>query len=372
MKRLLLAGGGHAHMAVLKSLAESPSDALAVTLVTPYPWLTYTGMLPGHIAGHYTLTDVTIDLGALLSRGHVGLSRTTITSLDLARREALCADGTVVEYDALSLDVGSQPYIGAARGVERHAVMVRPLERLVAGWNDVLHRAREGGISAITMVGGGAAGVELALAMEWHLRQECAGPRPHVRILEHGPRIVPEFPVGARWRLLRRLKRARIGVHPDCTVSEVGAGYVRLASGLEFATDAVFWVGGAAGLPWIADSGLATDERGFARTNDLLQSVSHPEVFAAGDCAVEEGHPRPRAGVFAVRAGPALAHNLRAFLEGTPLRAHLPPRRFLSLVSTGDRHAVGAYGPWSFGGRWAWRWKDRIDRRWMEAYRHPG
>jgi selenide,water dikinase len=147
---------------------------------------------------------------------------------------------------------------------------------------------------------------------------------------------------------------------------------VRLRDNIEFASDATFWVAGAAANPIFRDSGLRTDERGYLLVNDCLQSLSHPEVFGAGDCATSLEHPRPKAGVFAVRAGPALAANLRAALAGQPLRAQVTRKRFLALIACGDRRALGVYGPLVFSGRWVWHWKDRIDRRFLARYRVAG
>jgi selenide,water dikinase len=131
----------------------------------------------------------------------------------------------------------------------------------------------------------------------------------------------------------------------------------------------VFWATGAAAPEWIRQSGFATDDHGFMLTNDLLQSPSHPNVFGAGDCVNELGHPLPKAGVFAVRAAPVLAANLMAALAGEPLTPHLPKERYLALISTGEKHAVAAWNGLSWGGRWVWRWKDRIDRRFIARYR---
>jgi selenide,water dikinase len=155
-------------------------------------------------------------------------------------------------------------------------------------------------------------------------------------------------------------------------VAEVGPGFVRLRDNIEFASDATFWVAGAAANPIFRDSGLRTDERGYLLVNDCLQSLSHPDVFGAGDCATSLEHPRPKAGVFAVRAGPALAANLRAALAGQPLRAQVTRKRFLALIACGDRRALGVYGPLVFSGRWVWHWKDRIDRRFLARYRVAG
>jgi selenide,water dikinase len=371
VKRLVLAGGGHAHVEVLRALGAAPRTDVQLTLVSPYPWLTYSGMLPGYIAGHYALEDCTVDLAPLVARAGGTFLQTTATLVSAGARELVCSDGSVLPYDVLSLDVGSQPRLAGIEGVGQHATVVRPLEKLVAGWHELRERARGGGVKAVTLVGGGAAGVELAFAMDHGLRADLGDAAPHVRIISEASTVLPEWPLGARWRARRCLATRGIGVHVDGRVGEVGAGYVRLENGLEYASDAVFWTAGADAPDWLRDSGLATDPRGYVLTNDLLQSPSHPQVFAAGDCAVEQGHPVPRAGVFAVRAGPVLGHNLVAALEGRPLLAHIPKPRYLALLSTGERHAIGAWGPLSFSGRWAWRWKDRIDRTWMARYREP-
>ena len=367
MKRLVLLGGGHAHIEVLRDLAANPDGRIDAVLVTPYPWLTYTGMLPGHIAGHYALEECTIDLAGLVARARARLVLTTASLVSPDANEVVCANGEVIKYDALSLDVGSQPALGEARGVEQHAIVVRPLERLVKGWNDVYSRAARGQVTAVTVVGGGAAGIELALAMSHRLRTTIEDPLPHVRLISDAPGA--GIAAGARRRLVRRMRRKGVGSHVGAAVTEVGRDYVRLANGIEFATDAVFWATGAAAHGWIRDSGLKTDESGFLLVNDLLQSISHPNVFGAGDCVSEMGYPRPRAGVFAVRAAPILAANLRAAIEGRPLLAFLPPRNYLALISTGERHAVGAWDGIAWQGRWAWRWKDRIDRRFVARYR---
>jgi pyridine nucleotide-disulfide oxidoreductase family protein len=369
MKRLLLVGGGHAHLEVLRELARVPDQSYDVTLVTPYPWFTYSGMIPGHIAGHYELDDCTVDLIALAGRAHAALVLTTVSLVSPASNEAICANGTVIPYDVLSLDVGSISSIGRASGVERHAFQMRPLERMVKGWNDVLVRARDGRMASVSVVGGGAAGVELAFAMNHRFQRDLFEIATHVRVIADTPAIVPTMPQGARDRLRRRMLRNGVELQAGSPAIEVGAGYIRLESGLEFATDAVFWATGAAAPEWIRESGFATDERGFLLTNDLLQSPSHPNVFGAGDCVNELGHPLPKAGVFSVRAGPTLAANLRAALDGAALAPHVPKARHLALLSTGSRHAVGTWNGLSWGGGWAWRWKDAIDRAFIARYR---
>lgn len=372
MKRLVLVGGGHAHLEVLRELALHPEVGRHATLVTPYPWLTYSGMVPGLFAGHYDIDQCSVDLAALVERGQGAIAQASAIRVDTTDREVICDNGAAIPYDVLSLDVGTMPFGVDVRGVERHAVVMRPLERAVKGWSDVIVRAREGRIGSVTVVGGGAAGVELALAMEYRLRQELGLAWAHVRIVTNTGLVVPEFPAGARRRLAAKLGRRNIGMHTGSAVTEVGADHVRLEQGLDFASDAVFWATGGAAHPWVRASGFSTDERGFLLTNDRLQSVSHPDVFGAGDCAAVQGRPHAKAGVFAVRAGPILAANVLAAVAGGPLRPHATPARYLALVSTGDRHAVGVWNGFSWEGDWVWRWKDRIDRAFVARYGATG
>lgn len=372
MKRVVLAGGGHAHIEVLRDLAAQPVPQVHATLVTPSPRLIYTGMVPGVIAGHFRLEECAIDLDALARRAGARLVLSAATALEPRARTLRCADGTAIEYDVLSLDVGSQVANADTPGVERHATPARPMERLLAGWGDTLKRAREGTVSSITIVGGGAGGVELALAMEHRLRNECPGHATHVRVITALPQAVPDLAAGARRRLLARLERRNVGCHTNGIVTEVGVDHVRLASGLEFASDATFWATGAAPHAWLRASGLATDAQGFVLTNDNLQSVTDARVFAVGDCATQEGRDYARAGVYAVRAAPILARNLRAAAAGTALARHASSRRYLALVSTGGRHAVAAWSGFATQGAWCWLWKERIDRGFVARYAAAG
>jgi selenide,water dikinase len=369
MKRLVLLGGGHAHVEVLRSFAAEPAAGCEIVLVSPEARQLYSGMVPGFIAGYYTLDDCAIDLVALSQRAAGAFRRTAASLVDPTRREVTLADGAALDYDVLSIDIGARTFTGKATGVERHAVPVRPLEIAVQGWERVRGRAAGGEVRSITMVGGGAAGVELALSMQRRLKDELGEGAPHLRVVTDTAQPLAESASGARARLTRLMGERGIGVHCGSAVSEVGASFVRLESGIEFASEATFWSAGAAAPDLIRDSGFATDDRGFLLTNDFLQSVSHGEVFGAGDCATQRGRERPKAGVFAVRAGPMLAANLRAALAGTPLRAHVTGRRYLALVSAGSSYAVGVWNGFSWEGRWAWKWKDRIDRGFVARYR---
>jgi pyridine nucleotide-disulfide oxidoreductase family protein len=371
VKRLVLLGGGHAHLNVLRDFALRPDEKVSVTLVSPVPIAYYSGMIPGWFAGHYALEECGIDLLTLAGRAHAAFANSAAVLVNPGMRDVILANSQVIPYDVLSIDIGLQPMIGGAKGVSEHAFVVRPFERAIEAWERVRSEALSGRMKSITMVGGGAAGVELALAMEYRLRAQVGGDAPHVRILTDGPVLVPDRSEGVRVRLARILRNRNIGAHVSSAVSEVGPDFVRTASGIQFASDATFWTAGGAAPALIRDSGFRMDRDGYLAVNDFMQSVSHPEVFGVGDCATNTNNARPKAGVFAVRAGPTLASNLRAALAEDLLSTHASSARYLSLISAGDRRAVGSWGPLSWQGKWVWRWKDRIDRRFVALYKEP-
>ena len=329
MRRILLVGGGHAHAWVLR--AGVPGE---VTLVTPYPHHTYSGMLPGFVAGHYALDEIRIDVARLAARAGARLILGRVAALDAANRRVRLEDGAELEYDLASLDVGS----GSAAPV--YALGAKPFEPFMEQWLEAKDRAR-----SIAVVGAGAAGVELAMA---------AAHRTSARVALFSDR--PMFRAGLARRIARQL--ARNGV-------ELRTG-VAFTDGVRDGYDLVIWTAGAAPLPWLRDSGLAVDERGFVLVDEQLRSVSHPEVFAAGDCATLRDAAHPKSGVFAVRHAPVLAANL----DGAD-RRYVPQRRALALISCGERYAIADWNGLSVEGAWVWRWKDRIDRRWVEGFRAP-
>jgi NADH dehydrogenase FAD-containing subunit len=228
-------------------------------------------------------------------------------------------------------------------------------------WASLLELAQTRSLSVV-LIGGGAGGVELAMSLQYRL-----GERARVSLVTGGPPPLPNYSDKVRARARRNMKQLGITVLED-SCSEVGASHVRLASGARLVCDAPLMAIGSSAPAWLRGSGLALDEQGFVATGATLQSTSHPEVFAAGDVASRIDAPRPKSGVYAVRAGPPLALNLRRFVGGGELRPHVPQPRSLNLLACGKRHAVASYGDWSAEGRWVWWWKDFIDRRFVKRF----
>lgn len=362
MKHLLLLGGGHAHVHVLKVLAEQALPGARVTLVSPYAAQTYSGMVPGYVAGHYTLADCTIPLAPLAARARVNLVEGAAVAVDAGKRVVMLANGQSLQYDTLSLDTGPVMDRDSIPGAREHALFVRPIEQFTRLWEALLDLAGQHALSVV-IVGAGAAGVELAMAMQFRL-----GERARVSLVTGGAPPLASHPAPAQRRALRALKRCGVTVFEEVCV-EIGSTHVSLERGMRLACDAPVMAVSASAPAWLAGSGLARDDQGFIATGPTLQSTSHPEVFAAGDVSSRTDAPHPRNGVHAVRAGPPLAFNLRRQLGGGRLEPYQPQPRSLNLLACGRRSAIASWGEWSLEGRWVWYWKDRIDRAFVARYR---
>ena len=365
MKRLVLLGGGHAHLHVLQALAREPLAGAQAVLITPHAHLTYSGMVPGVVAGHYAPEQARIPLAPLCEAARVSLIPSQAMALDAGRRVVTLADGRVAEYDVLSLDVGGTQDRAALPGARAHALFVRPIEPLVELLGRLGERAMQRALDVV-VVGAGAAGFELALALAWRLARVGDG-ASRVALVTGGAEPLAGYPAAVVARGRKALARCKITLFREaCTAVEGGA--LVLASGARLACDVPVIATGVGAPAWLRASGLALDERGFVRTGPTLQSPSHPEVFAAGDVAVRDDAPHPRSGVYAVRAGPPLALNLRRFIGAGALQAYTPQPRTLNLLSCGERRAIMAWGDWTAEGRWAWWWKDRIDRGFIRRF----
>jgi len=398
VKDLVLVGGGHSHAIVLKQFGMNPIAGVRLTLITDVAHTPYSGMLPGYVAGLYRFDDCHIDLCPLSQFAGAQMVLGRAVGLDLQNNRVLLNDRPPVAFDWLSLDIGSTPATVTVPGATDYAIPVKPISRFLNYWEQVVATANAmpDRPLRIAIVGGGAGGVELALSVQARLQQvyqsadsfaaDASSSGSSVTGLElhlfhRGNRLLPER---GRWlgdRLEQILARRGVQLHLQETVSAIEENAtqekterqeitVRCDSGLTVACDYVFWVTQASAADWLQKSGLATDSQGFVQVNDTLQSVSHPQVFAAGDVATMINHPRPKAGVFAVRQGQPLYQNLRHALLDRPLRPFVPQKEFLILIGTGDRSALASRSRFGIGPYpWIWQWKDWIDRQFMKKFK---
>jgi pyridine nucleotide-disulfide oxidoreductase family protein len=369
MKRLLLAGGGQAHVLVLREIARRRMIDVEIVVLAPSNQLRYSGMLPGWIAGHYQLEELTIDVVPLAQAAGARLVTGHVQKLDLASKVAFTDRGEAFDFDVLSIATGAAIDVDAITGAREHALALRPYEGFIVGWQHIVRRAEIArGTFRLTVIGGGAAGAETALAAAYRVRTMQLP--VHVQLLTGGVPILPGH--GHRARSLMSTALMNNGVQMLDTIAlRVESGTVITEGEHTIATDAALIATGASPAAWLRATGLALDEFGFVAVNSRLQSISHSFVFAAGDAATLIETPRPKSGVYAVRAAPPLGNNLIAALTARPLSVFKPQRRALYLLTTGPKHAIASWGPWAFAGRWVWHWKNRIDRDYIAKFRRP-
>ncbi len=384
VRDVVLVGGGHSHVLLIRKWAMQPLPGVRLTLISEKADTPYSGMLPGLVAGHYTRDEVHIDLVRLCQWANVRFVEHRASAINLNDKQIeFAAERPSVAFDVLSLDTGSTPELSVP-GSAVHSVPVKPVHGFYDRWCELRERIHlkdeaeydQGSVASsqaslstrsgvsVGVVGSGAGGFELIMAMQYALKNSSVtchwfirGAKP----LKHRPDKVSRLAVEAA-------ERAGIVVHTHFNVVEVNENTLHAEDGRVETLSEITWCTAARAPEWPADAGLTVDKRGFVSTNAFLQSVSHDYVFATGDIGTQVDTPSDKAGVFAVRQAPVLFHNLRHYLLSKPLKRYVPQKDFLSLMATGSQSAIGNRGPVTVDGKWVWRWKDSIDRRFMNQF----
>ncbi len=374
LRDIVLIGGGHSHVGVLKSFGMNPIAGVRLTLICTDLHTPYSGMLPGYVAGHYDYDEVHIDLLRLASFAKARVYRDEVIGIDRANQKVLCKNRPPVPYDQLSINIGSTPQLQGVPGAAEHAVAVKPIRNFNDRWLALLERVKNhAGSTTIAVVGAGAGGVELLLAMQFRLRNELVklGRNPDelkFHLLSSSDSVLPTHNAGVRTKFAGVLAERGVQVHLSSEVTKVESGKLVTSKGSTLEADEIIWVTRAGGAAWLKQTGLALDTEGFIQVTDTLQSPTDPLIFAAGDIASMQNYKLEKAGVFAVRMGKPLTENLRRAVAGTALLPYSPQTSWLALISTGDKFAVASRSWLGFSGEWVWKWKDWIDQRFMRKF----
>jgi selenide,water dikinase len=397
VKDLVLIGGGHSHAIVLKMFGIKPIPGVRLTLISDVTHTPYSGMLPGHIAGFYSYDQCHINLLSLSQFAQAQIFIDKAIAIDLDKNLVICSDRKPVNFDLLSIDIGSTPNSLLVPGAEKYTTPAKPVAKFLNNWNQLIeHSQNYQKPLRIAIVGGGAGGVELALNMQLHLlkiahlKKEKFALKSDLKYLHQihlfhrDTTVMTGHNRAVRHRLKEILINRSIQLHLGEQVCKIdkqesilpitnhqlgNINYqLQCESGLKMEFDRIFWVTQASAPNWIKASGLSTDDQGFIQVNDHLQSLSHPHIFAAGDIATMINHPRPKAGVFAVRQGKPLFENLQRFLLGKPLKPFVPQKQYLGLIGTGNKIAIASRGPMMWESPLLWYWKDWIDQEFMKQF----
>lgn len=355
---LLLAGAGHAHLVMFRRWLDigyrPPAGSI---LVNPDTSAWYSGMMPGLLAGRYAVEECAIALAPWCQALSIELVEDSVVALDAASRVITLVKSGNLSYQCLSVNTGSRQPLPAQNDGSIDLVPAKPFAAFYRSWQ---HWRQVASPRRLGILGGGAAAVELALA----LRKSLPDTELHVlsaRELLHGQAF--GLMQRARKLLLARGVILREGVFID----RIRQGQVLAGDRPVQQLDALVLANGAAALDWYQGSGLLCDESGFVRVEDTLQSVSSPEVFVAGDSAAHAGSQK--SGVYSVRHGAVLAHNIKARLSGDTLIDYQPQKQALALLSTADGGALMHYAGWTLDVKLMGKWKDYLDQGFIKKHR---
>ena len=360
---LVMIGGGHTHALVLRMWGMKPLPGVRLTVINPTPTAAYSGMLPGHIAGHYPREALQIDLVKLARFAGARLILGRAAGIDRQARRVIVPGRAEVGYDIASIDIGITSEMPDLPGFADHAVPAKPLDAFADRWERFVHDVRAGKRApVVAVIGGGVAGVELALAAAHRL-----GDGAKVTVVE-GATPLAALGRGAQKALFAHLEQAGVDLLAGLPAMGVDETGVYLGDGRHVPASLVLGSAATRPAPWLEATGLALDA-GFVAVTETLQSETDPAVFACGDIATMTWAPRPKAGVFAVRQAPVLYDNLGAALSGSgTLRRYRPQKDYLKLISTGGKGAVADKWGLRLDRPALWRWKDRIDRKFMQKF----
>ncbi len=365
-RELLLIGGGHTHALVLRLWGKNPLPGVRVTVINPEPTAPYSGMLPGFVAGHYQRDELDIDLVRLARFANARLIVGRVVHLNPKLRQATLDNGRVLDFHVAALDVGITSEMAALPGFSEFAVPAKPLGRFASLWDSFRAKcARQDAPPKVVVIGGGVAGVELAMAMA-HALEKIAGAKPEVTLIERSE-ILPVLKTSRQDFFRARLADCSVRVLEHTNITAIEKSAVILADKPPIAADFVVGAAGARAQDWLKNTGL-TLENGFVVVDETLRSVNQPAIFAVGDCAHLSHAPRPKAGVFAVREAPILFANLRAALSSGKMQAFHPQSDYLKLISLGGKLALADKWWVMFRGPKVWQLKNRIDRTFMDQF----
>jgi selenide, water dikinase len=377
VKHLVLVGGGHSHLAVLKYLGTNPVPGLAVTLISRDINTPYSGSLPGFITGVYNYDDIHIDLRPLAQFANARIIQEEIQDIDLDKKEIALKSRPAIAFDLVSLNIGSKPDSDKIPGADEFAIGVKPIDVFLDQWQNILkqatHSLQQDKEYRIAIVGGGPASIELAFAAQFRIHKElrlkpAESSLLTVQIISADSDILSLHNAKVRQYARTELDKRGIEVILDTLVSTFEKNLVVCENGNNYSADTIVFATGASIPPWPTDCGLNLSDDGFIEVNAHLQSTSHDFVFAAGDAATIKGEPRPKSGVYAVRQGAPLAKNLIRFATGKTLTRYKPQQHALALISLGNKTAIASRNNFFFKGLTVWSIKHSIDTAFIKKY----
>jgi len=370
MKDLVLIGGGHAHVEVIKRLSKLSPRMNSMILISDHRYTPYSGMLPGLIAGHYSFEECHIDLLELCKKHRFEFIEDKVIGVNHDNNTLETHNSSKHRYDIASIDTGSTPSLHSTKGASTWVLPIKPVPEFLDGIKVFFEKTKlrlAGEQSELLVVGGGAASVEVALSLNQRIRQMKLN-NIRVTLATENQDLLTNHALAVRRQLKRKLHDCGIRVLYGSRIKTVDNQGVITDEDDRIDADLTIWCTGASAPPWPSCSNLPTTPDGFIRTDQTLRVLGTENLFAAGDISSIDNQTYPKSGVYAVKQGPVLATNIENQINEVDLIPYRPQKHSLAILSTGGKHAVASRSLFCASGRWVWHLKDYIDRRFMRQY----
>lgn len=370
MFNLVFIGGGHSHAIALKSWGKKPVLGVNVTLISDVKNTPYSGMLPGYLGGYYNYEQSHINLEKLAKFAQIKLIIDSVIDIDVKNKKIICQSGNKIDFDIVSIDIGSTPKNTDIEGANLHTIPAKPVNLLLDKWQEIIKKTEENKDKLLTLniIGGGAGGIELAINIHRKLSTILTQDKLKINLIHKKERILSNQNEWASYKLTEILINKNISVYLNTTIKAVNQDHIITESGLKITGDYHFLVTQASAPLWLKNSSISTDEDGFILIKNSLQSINYDFIFATGDIATMINYPSPKAGVFAVKQGKPLYENICNFLNDKPLKSHHPQKHYLNIIGTGNDSAVAMWSYLSGESPLFWHWKKYLDKTFMKQF----
>ena len=371
MKKLVLIGGGHSHAIALKEWGKKKITGVKVTLISNVKQTPYSGMLPGLIAGYYDYDTTHINLEKLAQFAQVQLIIDQVIDIQPEQKKVICQSGRIIDFDVLSIDIGSTPTKTTIKGADLYTIPAKPVAYLLQRWQEIVEYCENKPYFPITLgiIGGGAGGVELALNMHHRLTDILHPETLSINLIHRGERILSNQNQWVSNQLTQILNQRKINLYLRTEIEEVTAREMITKSGKKISSDYTFLVTNAQAPSWLQNNQIITDKSGFILVKDTLQTINYNNIFATGDIATMINYPRPKAGVFAVKQGKPLLKNIIKYLSNKPLKLYRPQRKYLNIIGTGEQKALAMWGGIGCKSSFLWQLKEWLDFSFMNQFK---
>ena len=362
-KQLILIGGGHANVQVLKKLCRNNIKGLHTILISENFEATYSGMTPGFIHEDFSKEEISIDLQRLCFNAGATFIRDKVIKLDTNHRELQLQNLPPVNYDLLSINTGS---ISNTKKINiensSKCFFVKPISSLVKNLSKI-DQIVKNKKNKIVIVGGGVASYELAFSLK--RRYEIP-----LEITILGKKILNEKNLNKKTKNSLKKIAENLSIREYAgEVISISEKYLTLNNGDKIDCDISLVSTGASIETWLLESNLIKDEKGFIKVNNNLLSINEKNVFVTGDACNIENKPKPKSGVMAVRHGEILKENIFFKLTGKSLIKFKPQKNWLYLIGTYKNYALLNYFFLSFHSRWCWKLKVWIDKNFIKKFK---